>query len=220
MANDTWPTHNLAIATVASMKKWDRKPADLYETPEEATQAALNFLRWDKEGTIAEPACGGGKIARMLERNGYKVEAGDLFNQGYGTPGLDFRTTPVEYAFCRRLMTNPPFKHALEFARLALGEYEFEDVALLLKSNYFHTDNRIALFEMFPPTVELKITWRLPFLKEERGDAPLMDCSWFVWKRGAPRQGFNILRKPSNVPPLTELLSVAIARNLEARRGG
>ena len=31
------------------------------------------------------------------------------------------------------------------------------------------------------PDMELKLTWRLAFLVEERGSSPLMDCMWNVW---------------------------------------
>lgn len=208
MKTESWPVHNLADAVVKSMKRHKRKAADFYPTPADATQALLDYLPPPAGCLVREPACGDGAIARVLRANGFDVDASDLRRTGYGEGGVDYLNAPLRPTPAH--VGNPPFALALEFIDKALQESDY--VALLLKSNFFHTQNRLDLHERTPPTIELKITWRLAFLKEERGNNPLMDCSWFVWLRGEPRRGFEMLRRPSTYPDLSERpLSVLLA---------
>lgn len=159
------------------MKTWERKPADFYATPAAATQGLLDTNPPPK-GLVCEPACGDGEIARVLEANGYEVDASDIRHTGYGIGGKDFfnkRSKGGAY------FTNPPFSMAPEFIHHALVTLECEYLALLLKSNFWHTKGRLELKRKLPPTGEHAITWRLAFLEKERGKSPLMDCTWFVW---------------------------------------
>lgn len=208
MSNEAWPVHNLAIATVASMQKWERKPADFYATPEECTQALIDALALPKGTLIREPACGDGKLSRVLKLAGMEVISSDLHYRGYGEQGIDFLTAD-KMGSAAWTMTNPPFNLAEEFIRKALTQTP--NVAMLLKSNYWHAGRCLSLFETHRPTMEYRLCWRPAFLKDERGNNPLMDVSWVIWRAVAGGQaGWRPLRKPKVFPTLRPLLEPAM----------
>jgi hypothetical protein len=183
---------SIADAIIASYRKWERKPADLYPTPVDATESIIPMLKAMKrpDGTpikrIWECACGDGRISRVLEHHGFEVISTDIRElPGYGTGGIDFlNDDPLEnyggdMGEIDLILTNPPFSLAEEFIRKARSICP--NVVLLLKQTYWNTKGRIALWEEHMPSLELKVTWRLAFLKNERGNSPLMDCMWCAW---------------------------------------
>lgn len=214
---------SVADAITKSMKTHKRKPSDFYPTPEEATAAIIPILAALgvlPGALIGEPACGNGKMARVLERDGgYEVVASDIRHTGYGFGGYDYlrgSDDPLEgslgwlaeYGLLDAIVTNPPFDVAEAFIRKAITQAPV--VAMLLKSNYWNTKRGLKLWDDHPPTARHDITWRLAFLEKERGKTPLMDCTWFVWKRGDPPLD-RPLPKPEGVQPLEPLLMPTLA---------
>lgn len=178
----------IADAIVKSYKAWERKPADLYPTPVEATESLVEALKAMKraDGTpikrIWEPACGDGRISRVLEHHGFEVISTDLREYpGWGTGGIDFILDSPDIGEIDAIVTNPPFVQAEAFIRKALTVTP--NVVMLLKQTYWNTKGRIALWKEHTPSIELKLTWRLAFLRKERGNSPLMDCMWAIWHR-------------------------------------
>lgn len=215
MANDTWPVHNVASAVVESMKRHQRKESDFYPTPAEGTQAILDELDLPKSAKIWDPACGEGDLDMVCRANGYQTFASDLNRTGYGKPGIDFLRVALGPTSQRPtvIMTNPPFALAEKFIRKAVTLAPV--VVMLLKSNYWHTNNRLKLWDDCPPTAQHPVSWRLAFLKEERGNSPLMDCTWFVWDASKPPLPDRPLPKPpsANVPDVSlKPLPVYLAR--------
>ena len=156
-----------------SRPRSQQSPHGFYRTPEEAPVALVRAISPYLDDVIHEPACGDGRIARVLSRYGYKVLATDLVDHGYGQAGLDFiKVGPM----AKTVITNPPFALAEEFITRAVPQARL--VALLLKSDFWHVARRIALWGAFPPRQELKLTWRLDWTGE---GSPTMNCSWFVW---------------------------------------
>lgn len=185
----------MAKAIVDSYKKWDRKPADLYPTPVDGTESLIPVLKAMKRPdgspikTIWEPACGDGRLARVLEWHGFTVIATDLREYpGYGHGGLDFLLSSPqdkwgEVVEIDAIVTNPPFSLAEEFIRRA--HMFTPNVAMLLKQTFWNVGGRSrGLWFDHMPDLELKLTWRLAFLASERGNSPLMDCMWNVWAGG------------------------------------
>jgi hypothetical protein len=164
-------------------------PHGFYATPEDATVALVRAISPYLDNRIHEPACGDGRIARVLSRYGYDVVSTDLIDRGYGTGGVDFLTTgPV----ADTVITNPPFHLAEQFIMQAVPRARL--VALLLKANYWHTRSRIALYKAFPPRQQLMLTWRLDFTG---GGSPTMDCTWWVWGDHLPSVT-RLLPKPGH----------------------
>jgi hypothetical protein len=182
-----------ADAITSSYKKWERKPSDLYPTPVDGTESLIPVLKAMKRPDglpvkrIWEPACGDGRLARVLEWHGFEVVSTDLREYpGYGEGGLDFLSEHPKAKWgwdigeIDAIVTNPPFSLAEEFIRRALSMTP--NVAMLLKQTYWNVGGRSAgLWVDHMPDMELKLTWRLAFLAKERGNSPLMDCMWNVW---------------------------------------
>lgn len=211
--------HTYASAVVRSQKIHKRKAADFYPTPPDVTVALLRWLNLTYGTKVWEPACGDGAMSRVLmeyvgESN---VLASDLReDSGFGRGGVNFLkcvpwvTTTYSPDW---IITNPPFDVAAAFIEKALS---FTDnVAMLLKSQYWHAKSRIHLFEKHPPAWVLPLTWRPAFLESERGTSPLMDVSWMVWRKGETETRFEPIRRPSaremsrlsfDIPELSQLL--------------
>jgi hypothetical protein len=177
----------MAGAITEAMKKWARKPADLYPTPVDCTYSLLPHIAdlVPPDAKVWEPACADGQMVRPLEQFGYRVTATDLRpDVTGGVGGIDFLdpVSPYHDQSYDLVATNPPFVAADAFIRQALEQAPV--VVMLLKAQYWNTRNRKKLFRETKPYKELNLTWRPAFLEKERGKSPLMDCMWVVWVRG------------------------------------
>jgi predicted nucleic-acid-binding Zn-ribbon protein len=86
-----------------------RAAYDYYPTPPEATRALLAAEQFD--GSIWEPACGEGHLAKVLTDAGYDVTSTDLVDYGFGTPSQDFLAERKPLA--KHIVTNPPYGRGL-----------------------------------------------------------------------------------------------------------
>jgi hypothetical protein len=60
----------------------NRHPEDFYPTPPAGTLALLGVEKF--RGKIWEPACGDGRMSRVLEESGLSMMSSDLYDRGYG----------------------------------------------------------------------------------------------------------------------------------------
>lgn len=175
-------------AIAEAMRKWARKPADLYPTPVDCTYSLLPHIAdlMPADALILEPACADGMMVRPMEEFGYRVDAYDLRPEVTGGQGgFDFTDRETRFDHDGEydgIITNPPFGIAEAFIRRAIEEAPV--AVMLLKAQYWNTKNRKKLFRETTPYKELNLTWRPAFLEKERGKSPLMDCMWVVWVRG------------------------------------
>lgn len=103
--------------------RWSNAPArrflraehDFYPTPPEATRALLSVETFN--GSIWEPACGDGAIARVLRDDDYQVVSTDLIDRGFGIGGIDFLKEDRPRA--KNIVTNPPYGSGLADAFVA-----------------------------------------------------------------------------------------------------
>lgn len=150
-----------------------RSETDFYPTPSEVTTALLRVLDLPKNTVIWEPACGEMDMVSAMQSAGYSVVATDIVY------GQDFLTEPLPE--CDWIITNPPFSVSEKFIeRCAEHGKPF---ALLLKSQYWHSQRRYGLFQKIRPVYVMPLTWRPDFLFKKPGkrSAPLMDVQWCVW---------------------------------------
>ncbi len=129
-----------------------RVPHDFYPTPSSAVRAFLAAEPF--EGSVWEPACGDGAIAKELVAHGYDVTATDLIDRGYGRGNVDFLETIFPRS--KHIVTNPPYgsgladafvTHALKLAAITNGR-----VAMLLNiASLCHRD-RHAFWTERPPS--------------------------------------------------------------------
>lgn len=179
-------TGGLAGAIQASYKKWERKPSDFYPTPYEGTNSLIPVLKTilPEGAKIWEPCCGDMDMTRVLEWHGFEVTSTDIRDTGQGIGGVDFLNDDPEEKWGwipdpDMIVMNPPFSLAYDFIVKALSYTP--NVACLLKIDYWNAISRYELFQRNPPMFFFPLTWRLAFLKEERGNSPLMNCAWAVW---------------------------------------
>lgn len=167
-----------------------RRKLDYYPTPSEVTQALLDYLRLPGGTLIWECACGTGNMVEVIRANGYNCIGTDI------ATGCDFLKHRES---CEWIITNPPFFLSEQFiGRAAQIGVPF---AFLLKSQYWHSSKRLAIFRTYPPSEVLPLTWRPDFTGE---GSSLMDMIWCVWR--VDRGGQTIycpLEKPS-VDSLTD----------------
>lgn len=195
--------HTIAKAMVESYRRWERKPADLYPTPVDGTESVIPALmvlaEYHETGTGArpqvwEPACGDGRLSRVLEWHGFDVLSTDLRpHSGYGNFHTDREMISGGFDFLHddlgekwgldykpdMIVSNPPFSHAEQFIRKALSYTG--NVAMLLKATYWNAASRLPFFHEHRPAFVLPLTFRLAFLEKERGKSPIMECVWVIW---------------------------------------
>lgn len=170
-----------------------RRENDFYPTPWEATAALCEWMA--KEGlgdgvTVWEPACGDGRMVKVLKEYGYSVYGTDIQT---GNDFLKAKDLPKTVANADNLwiITNPPFILAEEFIRKA--KRFGKPFAMLLKCQYWHSAKRLNLFHEIPPSQILPLTWRPDFTGE--GNA-LMDMMWVVWNGCERKTEYEPLGKP------------------------
>jgi len=168
--------------------KYERKPMDFYPTPTDVTHALYDHLERHlligKDTFVWEPACGDGDMADVLIERGCYVAATDIRGTEYACSHnggrIDFVNDPYPFiAPPSWIITNPPFNVSEAFIRKCLN-YNVP-FALLLKSQYWHSMKRNALFYERKPMFVCPLSWRPAF--EGKGKSSLMDFVWTIWGR-------------------------------------
>jgi hypothetical protein len=162
----------------------DRKD-DLYETPDVAVHALLRVEKLPHR--LWEPACGPGRIVKVLRGAGHEVIAGDLVD--YGCPmsfkGIDFLMETRAPHNIEAIVTNPPFKLAGEFAAKAL---ELSPrVIMLLRLAFMESERRTPILDNGHLARVHVFRKRLPMMHRDGWAGPKASSSmafaWFVWDR-------------------------------------
>lgn len=172
-------------------KKEKRRELDFYPTPPEVTHALMQRFKWPKM-LIFEPACGDGSMSEVLKSYRHSVYSSDLRETGYGQGGEDFLASDGEWD---AIITNPPFCLSEQFITHAVEQAPL--VAMVLKSQYWHSRKRAYLFQTRPPAYVLALTWRPDFMNGASGGSPTMDVLWSVWIEGNTDTRYGLLNKPS-----------------------
>jgi hypothetical protein len=174
-------TYNLNGGFKPTLKRFaDLEGPDYFPTPEWATHALTASEKF--EGSIWEPACGDGAMSRVLELTGCPVISTDLFDRGFGDPGVDFLTaTRTE----DNIVTNPPYNSAEAFVKAGLLQSR-RKVALLLRLAFVEGANRQrTIFAKTPPTRIWVFSERITFYPAgavQKGSGTTA-YAWFVWDK-------------------------------------
>lgn len=134
---------------------------------------------------VWECACGEGHLSKVLERHGYDVLSTDLIYRGYGRQE-DF--LKAEGGFDGDIITNPPYKFAMEFVKKALSLVPAGNkVAMFLKLTFLEGKGRKQFFLDNPPKTVYVSSSRL--ICAMNGDFETITSSavayaWFVWEKG------------------------------------
>lgn len=158
---------------------YERKERDLYETPEWVTEALLPHIPRQKPIEIWEPACGSGKMVRVLSAFG-NVLGTDIET---GSDFLFCITTPWGFSGIEAIITNPPYAIAREFIEHALAQTkEIRGiVAMLLRTDFDHAAGRKHLFaEHSAFAKKVVLTKRIQWFEDSKG-SPSFNHSWYIW---------------------------------------
>lgn len=174
-----------------------REKDDFYATPTAAVQKLIN-----KFGTVLsinnmhiwDPCAGKGHILKPFRDAGYVVEGTDLvertdlWNSDIVYPGghnfLE-RTEPIHYS---NIVTNPPYKICLDFAKKGMellddGLY----MCMLLKIQFLETKARYEFFKKNPPKYIYVFVNRIGCIPGGESDVnkPSAICyAWYIWEKG------------------------------------
>jgi hypothetical protein len=162
-----------------------------YFTPIEAVSSLLHIEGPYLPKSLWEPAAGDGAIVRPLRESGYQVVASDIADYG-----LEDCQTGVDYLTAKRpahvkgIVTNPPYKLAARFADKAMQEVPY--LALLLRTNFLESTNRLPFFREHEPARIWISSRRLPMMHRfgwSGPRAPSNTCfAWFVWDKTATQK--------------------------------
>lgn len=156
---------------------------DLYQTPPEALTALLAVE--ELPVGVWEPACGPGAIARALRSRGHVVYATDLVD--YASPdqdasGWDFLLQAQMPIGAQAIITNPPYKHAADFARKAIDLSPL--VIMLLRLAFLEGVRRSDIIDKHLSRVHV-FKNRLPMMHREgwtgKKASSAIPFAWFVW---------------------------------------
>jgi hypothetical protein len=155
---------------------YERKERDLYETPEWVTEAVIGHIPFVNGRRVWEPACGSGKMLKVLvDRLGDDVCGTDI-----GT-GTDFLCTKRAHDVFG-IVTNPPYEKAYSFVlhSIRLMEPVQGFVAMLLRTDWDHAKTRNHLFTEMPFAKKLVLTKRIRWFEDSKGQ-PSFNHAWFIW---------------------------------------
>ncbi len=170
----------------------ERERNDFYATD----PIAINKLLGSKIGhqipdVIWECACGNGCLSERLKELGRSVYSSDIVDRGYGVV-QDFLQTDTLPDGCRSIVTNPPYKFALEFVKHSLSLLpENGWCVMFLKTTFLEGQKRFEeLFSISPPKFVLQFSKRVlcaknaEFQQMRDGGGSAVAYAWYVWQKG------------------------------------
>lgn len=177
-------TYNLNGGFKPTAKRFaDLDGPDFFPTPAWATHALINNEGF--RGDIWESACGNGAMSEVLETTGNAVISSDLYDRGYGVPGVDFLNVHSRRA--ANIVTNPPYNAAEGFVRSGLHSAD-KKFALLLRLAFLEGANRQrTIFSNAPPSRVWVFCERITFYPAGavRKGTGTTAYAWFVWDKDA-----------------------------------
>ena len=175
------------ILGASNHSEYDRQQHDYYATEPKAVDLLL--VEEAFAPTIWECACGEGHLSKALAKAGYSVISTDLIYRGFGYPAsVDFLSDRDEGCFAGDIITNPPYKYALEFVKQALHVIQpFNKVAMFLKLTFLEGQKRKSFFISNPPKTIYVSSSRLICARNgefEKFGSSAVAYAWYVWEKG------------------------------------
>ena len=162
--------------------KLERETNDYYATDPKAVELLLEKEKFSSN--LLEPSCGEGHISKVLLEHGYNVTSSDLINRGFGDT-QDF----FDYKYFNgNIVTNPPYKVALDFVKHSLEIIsDGNKVAMFLKLQFLEGKARKEFYKTNPPKKIYVASGRLNCAKNgefEKYPSSAVAYAWFVWEKG------------------------------------
>lgn len=148
---------------------------------------------------IWECACGNGCLSERMKELGCKVYSSDIVDRGYGEV-QDFLKADTLPEGCKSIITNPPYKYAMEFVKHSLALLPENGWRIMfLKTTFLEGQKRWEeLFSIAPPKYILQFSKRVlcaknaEFQRMRDGGGSAVAYAWYVWQKGY--KGDTILR--------------------------
>ena len=190
MINKDWVGDSQSIYRIigaSNHTSTERQQHDYYATEPKAVELLL--AKETFAPVIWECACGEGHLSKALEKAGYTVVSTDLIYRGFGYPvPVDFLTDKNESCFSGDIITNPPYKYALEFVEQAIRVIKpHNKVAMFLKLTFLEGQKRKSFFESNPPKTIYVSSSRLICARNgefEKFGSSAIAYAWYVWEKG------------------------------------
>lgn len=162
----------------------EREKNDFYATEPRAVTLLLEKEKFNKY--ILEPCCGKLHISNELKKHNYIVKESDLIDRGVNSEVKDFLDIKE---WSGDIITNPPYKHALQFVEHALNIVgNGNKVAMFLKIQFLEGKARKEFFKDNPPKVIYVASSRLNCAKNgefHKYKSSAVCYAWFVWEKGS-----------------------------------
>ena len=169
-----------------------RAEHDYYATEPKATELLLAQEKFSP--IIWEPAAGGLHMTKVLQEAGHKVFSSDIVKRVPNIVAGDFLTEAEDLKNKHigderfDIITNPPYKYALEFAEQSLKMlHDGNKLALFLKLTFLEGKGRKAFFLENPPQTVYVSSSRLKCAANGRFETVKSSAAayaWFVWTKG------------------------------------
>jgi len=167
----------------ASRDNGEREENDFYPTPAYAVKELL--AQEEFSGKIWECACGDGAISDVLKEYHMNVYSTDLIDRGYGDDIIDFLNCEKREDI-NHIITNPPFKLALDFVNEAKKQCDGK-IAMFLKTVFLEGSSRYDMFhdKEFPLKAVYQFSKRVSLTKNgiKMKNSGMLAFAWFVWDK-------------------------------------
>lgn len=159
-----------------------REVHDYYATDPKAGHSLMEIEKFHEN--IWECACGEGHLSKVFEEYGHSVFSSDLIDRGYGDGVINF--LKENNTFDGDIITNPPYKFALEFILKSLQTISTgRKVAMFLKLQFLEGKARKEFFSKYPPKVVHISSGRIECAMNGKfkGESAV-SYAWFIWEKG------------------------------------
>lgn len=165
---------------------YEREERDWYVEPAWCWDVLHVAAPWLFEGSVLDPACGGGTGVEWCRAHGVWVRGSDLVDRGAGDAhGLDFLAP--DYPFTSdAVITNPPYRHTVDFIHRALSIARV-GVAVLVPLPTLCSQKRFHLF-MGTPVHSVVVLSKRPSMPPGgqgiKATGGKEDYCWIIWRHG------------------------------------
>lgn len=171
-----------------------RNKDDYYITPEWAILKFLENYSLDRDGIIFEPSAGNGAFIKALrkkkyyntiisneirkeERSNLKIISDICYFRDY-LDTQNFINEDFRYQV-KTVITNPPYKYAIEFIENSLYLFPNAEIIMLLRINFFGAQKRYDFWQRNMVT-DLHVLSKRPSFRED-GGTDATEYAYFIW---------------------------------------
>lgn len=149
-------------------KKSERKPMDVYETPEWAVKALFDMIPINHSWKYMEPCRASGRFYNHMPIGSAWGEIRE---------GVDYLNTEYNHVDC--IITNPPYLLAQEFVTKALDDADI--VIMLLRLGFLESHIRNKWWQDNKPSSLMVLSQRPSFTEDGKTDGS--GYAYFIWDK-------------------------------------